>query len=93
MDRRRQVVWGAVVVALVLAAGSLSGEGGLRRYARLKRDLQSLEERNQRLEADNLRLKREVQRVRSEPAALERAARETLGLVKPGEIVFNVEAP
>ncbi|MFO0596207.1 MAG: septum formation initiator family protein [Myxococcaceae bacterium] len=93
MDRRRQVVWGAVVVALVLAAGSLSGEGGFRRYARLKRDLQSLEERNQRLEADNLRLKREVQRVRSEPAALERAARETLGLVKPGEIVFNVEAP
>ncbi|MBL8912801.1 MAG: septum formation initiator family protein [Archangium sp.] len=91
MDRRRQVVWGAVVVALILAVGSLSGEGGFRRYARLKRDLDSLQDRNAKLEAENQRLKREVQRVRSEPAALERAARESLGLVRPGEVVFNVE--
>jgi len=93
MDRRRQVVWGAVGVALVLAAGSLSAEGGFRRYARLRRDLHSLEDRNTRLAAENQRLKLEVQRVRTEPAALERAARENLGLVRPGEIVFNLEAP
>ena len=93
MDRRRQVVWAAVVVALVLAAGSLSAEGGFRRYAKLQRDLQTLEERNARLTAENTRLKREVARVRSEPAAIERAAREQLGLVRPGEIVFNLEAP
>jgi len=77
----------------VLAAGSLSAEGGFRRYARLKRDLHALEERNAKLTAENARLKREVQRVRTEPAALERAARENLGLVRPGEIVFNLEAP
>ncbi len=93
MDRRRQVVWGAVGVSLVLAAGSLSAEGGFRRYARLKRDVHSLEDRNARLTSENSRLKREVQRVRTEPAALERAARESLGLVRPGEIVFNLEAP
>lgn len=93
MDRRRQVVWGAVAIALVLAAGSLSAEGGFRRYARLKRDLQSLEERNARLRADNDRLKLEAQRLKSEPAALERAARESLGLVRPGEVVFNLETP
>lgn len=92
MDRRRQVVWGAVAIAFVLAVGSLSAEGGFRRYARLKRDLHSLEERNARLTADNARLKREVQRVRTEPAAIERAAREQLGLVKNGEIVFNLES-
>lgn len=93
MDRRRHVVWGAVVVALVLAIGSLSAEGGFRRYAMLQRDLASLEERNAKLAAENAKLKREVQRLRSEPAALERAARENLGLVRSGEIVFNLEAP
>lgn len=93
MDRRRQVVWGAVVIALVLAIGSLSAEGGFRRYARLKRDLASLEERNAKLTTENTRLKREIQRVRTEPVALERAARENLGLVRSGEIVFNLEAP
>lgn len=77
----------------MLATGSLSAEGGFRRYARLKRDLHALEERNAKLTAENARLKREVQRVRTEPAALERAARENLGLVRPGEIVFNLEAP
>ncbi|MFZ5443492.1 MAG: FtsB family cell division protein [Myxococcota bacterium] len=93
MDRRRQVVWGAVGVALVLAVGSLSAEGGFRRYARLQRDLHSLEERNAKLVTENDRMKREIQRLRSEPAAIERAARENLGLVRPGEIVFNLEAP
>ncbi|MGV3624005.1 MAG: FtsB family cell division protein [Archangium sp.] len=93
MDRRRQVVWGAVAIALMLAAGSLSAEGGFRRYARLKRDLHSLEERNARLRAENERLKLEAHRLKSEPAAIERAARESLGLVRAGEIVFNVETP
>jgi len=93
MDRRRQVVWGAVAIALMLAVGSLSAEGGFRRYARLKRDVHTLEDRNAKLTADNTRLKREVQRVRTEPAAIERAARESLGLVHTGEIVFNLETP
>ncbi len=93
MDRRRQVVWGAVAIALIFAIGSLSAEGGFRRYARLKRDLHSLEERNARISAENARLKREVQRVRTEPAAIERAARESLGLVRAGEVIFNLEDP
>lgn len=77
----------------MLAVGSLSAEGGFRRYARLQRDLHSLEERNAKLVTENDRMKREIQRLRSEPAAIERAARENLGLVRPGEIVFNLEAP
>ena len=81
------------MIALMLAVGSLTAEGGFRRYARLKRDLHSLEDRNARLASDNARLKREVQRVRTEPAAIERAARESLGLVRSGEVVFNLETP
>lgn len=87
------MVWGAVAIAFMLAVGSLLAEGGFRRYARLKRDVRTLEDRNARLTADNTRLKREVLRVRTEPAAIERAARESLGLVRSGEIVFNLESP
>lgn len=91
MERRRQVVWAAVVVALVLAGGSLAAEGGFRRYWRLKQDMRSLEERNARVAEENERLQREVQRLRGDRRTQERAAREELGLVRPGEIVFNVE--
>lgn len=93
MDRRRQVVWGAVVIALVFATASFANEGGFRRYARLKRDLASLEERTERLRVENERLTLEASRLKHEDAAIERAARENLGLVKPGEIVLNLESP
>lgn len=93
MMRRRQVLWASVFVALVLAAASAMAEGGFRRYLRLSQDVKSLKERNQRLTDDNARLRREVDALRDDPKALERAAREELGLVKPGEIVFSLEAP
>lgn len=66
-------------------------EGGFRRYVRLSQDVKTLKERNQRLSDDNTRLRREVEALRDDPRALERAAREELGLVKPGEIVFSLE--
>lgn len=93
MARRRQVVWASVVVALVLAVGSAVAEGGFRRYWRLKQDVRTLEDRNAKLAQDNAKLRREVEAMRDDPVALERAAREELGYVKPGEVVFDVEEP
>ncbi|MEW5737492.1 MAG: septum formation initiator family protein [Myxococcota bacterium] len=91
MARRRQVVWAAVIVALVLAGGSAVAEGGFRRYWRLKKDVETLEARNAKLSQDNVRLRREVDALRDDARALERAAREELGYVRPGELVFDVE--
>ncbi|MBL8917351.1 MAG: septum formation initiator family protein [Myxococcaceae bacterium] len=93
MIGRRQVLWASVFAALVLAGASAMAEGGFRRYLRLAQDVKSLKERNARLTEDNARLRREVEALRDDPRALERAAREELGLVKPGEIVFSLEAP
>lgn len=93
MIGRRQVLWASVFVALVLAGASATAEGGFRRYLRLSQDVKSLKDRNTRLTEDNARLRREVEALRDDPRALERAAREELGLVKPGEIVFSLEAP
>jgi cell division protein FtsB len=91
MMRRQQFLWACVFVALILAAVSAAAEGGFRRYLRLSQDVKSLKERNKRLGDDNVRLRREVEALRDDPRALERAAREELGLVKPGEIVFSLE--
>ncbi|MDP1923104.1 MAG: septum formation initiator family protein [Myxococcales bacterium] len=91
MMRRQQLLWACVFVALIAAAASAAAEGGFRRYLRLSQDVKSLKERNKRLGDDNVRLRREVEALRDDPRALERAAREELGLVKPGEIVFSLE--
>jgi cell division protein FtsB len=93
MMRRQQVLWASVLIALLLATASALAEGGFRRYWRLSDDVRALRERNQKYVDENARLRREIEALRSDARALERAAREELGLVRPGEIVFSLEAP
>ncbi len=88
---RRQVVWAAVVVSLIFAAGSAVAEGGFRRYFKLSQDVRQLKDRNQHIVEENQRLRREVEALRGDNRAIERAAREELGFVRPGEIVFSLE--
>ena len=83
----------AAVVAGVLSLASVADARGFRRYLRLRQDVETLQERNRSLAQQNESLLREINALRKDPAALERAAREELGYVKPGELVFHLEAP
>jgi cell division protein FtsB len=78
-------------MAFLLAAASAVNAGGFRRYWRLRRDLTVLTERNRQLTEENRALLREIEAMRGNSKALERAAREELGFVKPGEVVLIVE--
>ena len=64
---------------------------GLRHTQRLAEDLEGIRQGNDELRRENLKLRRELQLLADDPAALERAAREELGLVRPGEVVFRLE--
>lgn len=65
--------------------------GGLRHTRRLAADLEAIRADNARIRQENDALRRELQLLADDPAALERAAREELGLIKPGEVVFRLE--
>jgi cell division protein FtsB len=68
--------------------GALFGDRG---YLRLldKRDRASALAREvDRLESENVRLAAEIRALKSEPRAIEKIAREQLGLARPGEKVF-----
>ena len=75
--------------AVVLAGLSIGDARGLRRIQRLEQDLRQRDEKNASLDAENVRLRREIQALQGDPRALERAAREELGLIKDGEVVFT----
>jgi cell division protein FtsB len=81
----------AACVAAALALISAGDARGFRRYFSLQRDRAQLVEKNRALAEQNTRLSREIQAMRKDPQALERAAREDLGFVKPGEMVLNIE--
>ena len=46
---------------------------------------------NRQLADENQKMRREIEAQKTDRRALERAAREELGYVKPGEIVINLE--
>jgi cell division protein FtsB len=93
MTARNKVLMVAAVLAGVLSLASVADARGFRRYLKLRQDVEALQERNRSLAQQNEGLLREINALRKEPAALERAAREELGYVKPGELVFHLEAP
>ena len=90
----------ALAVALGYVPYHLYASSGLARYLKLRGERDALHRANLELYDENRRLRAELEAVTGgdpdatdslSPAAVERAARDELGLVKPGEIVFKVE--
>lgn len=88
MPSRRLYFALAIVLALVWL---VIDPNGLRHTSRLGNDLEAIRADNLRIKRENEVLLRELRLLADNPAALERAAREELGLVKPGEVVFRLE--
>ena len=78
-------VFGAVAAA---AAAATLDPSGLRRHVELSGEVRRMRAENARLSTENASLAREAHALRSDPAALERAAREELRFVRPGERVY-----
>jgi len=81
------LVLGGLTAYLLLVA--VFGEQGLLKVRQLDREKTELEERVAALDAETAVLRSEVRGIQSDPFLYEKAAREQLGLVKPGEIVYD----
>lgn len=69
------------------------GEAGLPRYRALKDELHEVRRGNDRLRQDVRQLGTEVRALRSDETAIERIARDELGMIRDGEIVFQFPEP
>ena len=74
----------------ILIANALIGDRGLPAHLRMQREHRELAETVETLKAANHRLRREAERLRHDPAAIEELARRDLGLIRPGERLFIV---
>jgi cell division protein FtsB len=74
-------------LAILLVASALH-PAGLRKHRALAADVRRLADENEKLREKNQRLRQEARALAGDPAALERAAREELGYVRPGERVY-----
>lgn len=83
------VLCGMGVLALLLLVLSVFGDQGLFKIRSLARDRRQLEEKVAAVERENEELRRRLRDVSEGRSSYELAAREKLGLVKPGEIVYD----
>lgn len=80
-----------VFVTLVLVINALIGERGLMETLRARQQHHELVQSIDRLRTDNVRLREEMRRLTSDPATIEALARQELGLIKPGEVLFIIK--
>ena len=89
--KRRRTRWLLIFVASMLVANALAGESGL--FARLTagRAHGALTASIADIRQENAALREQVRRLREDPRAIEAVAREELGLMRPGELLFVVK--
>ena len=89
---RRAFRWrlAAAGLGFVLAIALLGlGGNGLIKVWRMKQEAEFLDREIQRLEAENDRLARTIDRLREDPSLIEKIAREELGFVRDRERVLK----
>lgn len=82
----RPALWGAVVFLLALLA--LAGGKSYRDLAAVRERESELEAQLAATQAEIESFERRLERLRRDPVALERLAREELGMVRPGDVVI-----
>ena len=91
VKRRRTLQMLLIFVTLVLVINALVGERGLMETLRARRQHADLVASIDKLKAENARLREDARRLRTDPATIEALARQELGLIKPGEMLFIIK--
>jgi cell division protein FtsB len=90
--KRLLIAAGVAVIAVGLWK-FVVGEMGVVKYYRMNAHARSLKSDIEQLRTDNTRLSKEVAALKSDPAYIERLARDKIGLARPGEVVYYYGDP
>jgi cell division protein FtsB len=86
--RRKAWVVASAIALVALVVGSLFGDRGFLQLVAQRKRAAALVREVEELRAENQRLAVEIGSLRSDPRAVEKIAREELGLARAGETVF-----
>lgn len=78
-----------LVFAVVVVPLRILDDQGLPRYRALRAELHQVRQNNDRMRRQVRDLQRNVKLLRSDPEAIERIARDELGMVRDGELLFQ----
>jgi cell division protein FtsB len=82
-----------IALALLLTWHVVNGKHGVSIWQQKRAEDKQLRKEIQTLEQENARLRTRVGRLKSDPDAIEREAREKLHYAKPGEVIYSLPDP
>ncbi len=88
--RNRILNYVLALITVVLVVDALVGDKGLLETIRARRQFAGVEAALAATRQENARLREQVRRLKEDPASVEAIAREELGLIRPGEMLFIV---
>jgi len=83
----------AVVLIVGLLLHAVFGANGMVVYNQKRAEMQSLQNEVKRLQTENSQYVNQIKSLKSDPAAIEKEAREQLHYTRPGEVVYVAPAP
>ena len=83
----------SIVIGISILGVWLFHTSGIPEYYRMKQEETQLHRDILELKEGNTRLREEIARVQSDPATLEALAREQLGFVREGDVVYQLVKP
>jgi len=86
---RKRMFLVPIAFILFILFFTVFGERGLLSIHRLSREKQEIEKKADELRAENERLKREIEALRSDRRYLESIARRDFGLIRQNEIIYQ----
>jgi cell division protein FtsB len=78
----------AVALALLLTWHVIHGNHGLSVWLQKRAEDRALQQEIKDLQQENAQMRQQVERLNSDPEAIEREAREKLHYAKPGEVIY-----
>jgi cell division protein FtsB len=89
---RKVATGAAALLALAMGYHVIFGQNGITAYQQKRQDAQSLDRQLHSLQKENDQLKGHVDRLKSDPNAIEHQAREELHYTRPGEVIYTLPA-
>ena len=92
MNTRKKIIFlVASAIFVLLFAVIVFSKNGYMAFQRLKQEEQAWIDENQKIEAENLKLYRKIERLKHDPEYIENVARQELGMAGKDEIIIKFQ--
>jgi cell division protein FtsB len=93
LEWRRLGTAAAILIIFGLVLHAMFGANGMVVYRQKRTEVQSLQTEVERLQKENSQYANQIKSLKSDPAAIEKEAREQLHYTRPGEVVYVAPDP